>query len=97
MKSQVLIGGQKIEESEQFKNKLLEHQNILTKEFDQKLQDLERERLKLIEGKCEITNYKDLLIKQRDIMIALSSRLNERDEMNNQLQEELDEYELVNR
>ncbi len=37
--------------------------------------------------------YKQLLLKQRDIMIALTARLNERDETIIQLQEELDASE----
>ena len=39
--------------------------------------------------------YKHLLLKQRDIMIALTSRLNERDETIIQLQEELDAYDRI--
>ena len=38
-----------------------------------------------------------LLLKQRDIMIALTGRLNERDETIIQLQEELDAYDRINR
>lgn len=41
--------------------------------------------------------YKQLLLKQRDIMIALTARLNERDETIIQLQEELDAYERIHR
>ena len=41
--------------------------------------------------------YKQLLLKQRDIMIALTSRLNERDETIIQLQEELDAYDRIHR
>ena len=37
--------------------------------------------------------YKQLLLKQRDIMIALTQRLNERDEQIVELQEELDAYD----
>ena len=37
--------------------------------------------------------YKHLLIKQRDIMIALTSRLTERDDTITQLQQELDAYD----
>jgi len=97
MNSQLLKGGHKIEETEQFKNALQEQKCILSKEFDQKLAELEKEREQLEEGKSKIENYKDLLIKQRDIMIALTTRLNERDEHNNQLQEELDEYDMINK
>ena len=41
--------------------------------------------------------YKQLLLKQRDIMIALTTRLNERDETIIQLQEELDAYDRIHR
>jgi hypothetical protein len=37
-----------------------------------------------------VDRYKGLLMKQRDIMIALTSRLNERDEQILALQEELE-------
>jgi len=40
-----------------------------------------------------VDRYKQLLLKQRDIMIALTARLNERDETIIQLQEELDASE----
>lgn len=41
--------------------------------------------------------YKQLLLKQRDIMIALTTRLNERDETIIQLQEELDAYDRIHK
>ena len=41
---------------------------------------MERERLQMEEEKAQVDRYKTLLLKQRDIMIALTSRLNERDE-----------------
>jgi hypothetical protein len=44
-----------------------------------------------------VDRYKQLLLKQRDIMIALTARLNERDETIIQLQEELDAYERIHR
>ena len=45
-----------------------------------KLNEIERERTQIEEGKAQVDRYKQLLLKQRDIMIALTSRLNERDE-----------------
>jgi len=42
------------------------------------------------EDKAQVDRYKQLLLKQRDIMIALTARLNERDDTIIQLQEELD-------
>ena len=41
----------------------------------------------------QVDRYKHLLLKQRDIMIGLTARLNERDETIIQLQEQLDECE----
>lgn len=41
----------------------------------------------------QVDRYKGLLLKQRDIMIALTSRLNERDEQILMLQEELEAYD----
>ena len=41
--------------------------------------------------------YKDLLLKQRDIMMALTKRLSERDELIMSLQEELDAYDAAQR
>lgn len=49
------------------------------------------------EDKAQVDRYKQLLLKQRDIMIALTSRLNERDETIIQLQEELDAYDRIHR
>jgi kinesin family protein 3/17 len=48
---------------------------------------MERERTQIEEEKAQVDRYKQLLLKQRDIMIALTSRLNERDE--------LDAYERI--
>ena len=42
----------------------------------------------------QVDRYKQLLLKQRDIMIALTARLNERDEQILQLQEELEAYDV---
>ena len=40
-----------------------------------------------------VERYKHLLLKQRDIMIGLTSRLNERDETIISMQQELAEYD----
>ena len=63
-----------------FRITLEERQNILLREFDNKFQEFENERLKLENVKFEVERYKNLLIKQKDIMITLTSKLNERDE-----------------
>ncbi|EAR99491.4 kinesin motor catalytic domain protein (macronuclear) [Tetrahymena thermophila SB210] len=97
LQSQVLMGGQKLEENERIKSMLEEQQRKIRQEYEQKVQDLERERQQIVQDKEESDKYKQLLLKQRDIMIALTSRLNERDESIVQYQEELDAYEKINK
>ena len=46
----------------------------LHREYSKKLEELENERKKLEDDKSQVDRYKCLLIKQRDIMIALTSR-----------------------
>ena len=58
---------------------------------------MEKERQQIEEDKAQVDRYKQLLLKQRDIMIALTARLNERDETIIQLQEELDAYDRIHR
>ena len=67
-----------------------EQQEKMTKEYEFKLADLERERETIEEEKAQVDRYKQLLLKQRDIMIALTQRLVERDEQIMALQDELD-------
>ena len=57
--------------------------------------ELERERQQLEDDKVHVERYKHLLLKQRDIMIGLTSRLNERDETIINLQCELDRVEQM--
>jgi hypothetical protein len=45
----------------------------------------------------KVDGYKDLLLKQRDIMLALTKRLSDRDEQILILQEELDAYDAAQR
>lgn len=97
MNSQVLIGGTKIEDTVQFRNALEQNHAKLKQEFERKLQELEKERQQTEEEKVQIEKYKLLLLKQRDIMIALTTKLNERDEMIVQLQEEIDAYDKINK
>jgi chromosome segregation ATPase len=97
LNSQLLIGGKKVEDTPQFKTALEEKQRIIRQEYEGKLSELERERQQIEEDKAQVDRYKQLLLKQRDIMIALTARLNERDETIIQLQEELDAYERIHR
>ena len=86
MNSQMITGGHKIEETPQFQHALKSQ----LKEYEVKLQEIEKERHQIEEDKAETEKYKGLLFKQRDIMNALANKLNERDEIIAQLQEELD-------
>ena len=70
-----------------------EQQEKLRQEYEGKLADLERERESIEEEKAQVDRYKQLLLKQRDIMIALTQRLVERDEQIMALQDELDAYD----
>lgn len=66
-----------------------EHRRI-RHEYEQRLATIEAEHKVMEEDKAQVDRYKSLLLKQRDIMIALTARLNERDEQIVSLQEELD-------
>eukprot|EP01039_Chlorochromonas_danica_P003770 gene3770-4120_t len=70
-----------------------EQQDRLRQEYEFKLADLERERESIEVEKAQVDRYKQLLLKQRDIMIALTQRLVERDEQITALQDELDAYD----
>eukprot|EP00026_Physarum_polycephalum_P001361 Phypoly_transcript_01362.p1 GENE.Phypoly_transcript_01362~~Phypoly_transcript_01362.p1 ORF type:complete len:840 (+),score=175.37 Phypoly_transcript_01362:739-3258(+) len=52
----------------------------IQKEYEQKMSELERERQSIEEDKQQVDRYKGLLLKQRDIMIVLTAKLNERDQ-----------------
>ncbi|CAK79595.1 unnamed protein product (macronuclear) [Paramecium tetraurelia] len=95
LNSQMLVGGQKIEETPQFQNALEKQQKLIRQQYQERLQELEKERQNIEEDKAQTDKYKQLLLKQRDIMIALTNRLNERDETILQLQEELDAYDKL--
>mmetsp|Transcript_5839 Transcript_5839/g.8574 ORF Transcript_5839/g.8574 Transcript_5839/m.8574 type:complete len:887 (+) Transcript_5839:2-2662(+) len=93
MQSNLLIGGEKIEHSPAFRELLNKEYQRVHREYSNRLQELERERQSIDEDKAQVDRYKQLLLKQRDIMIALTARLNERDETIIGLQEELDAYD----
>lgn len=97
MNSQMIYGGQKIEETQVFKTALENQHNLLVKEFDKKIQELSKEKKQDEEEKQQVDRYKQLLLKQRDIMINLTMKLNERDETIEQLHEEVDAYDKINR
>lgn len=83
MESRMMVAGQKFDKSN------------MKEEYEKRFSDLEKERQQLEEDRAQVDQYKQLLLKQRDIMIALTTRLNERDETIIQLQEELDAYDRI--
>ncbi len=94
LQSQMLVGGgQAVEETPAFRSALQEQQAKMRAEYDTRLQELERERTSIEEEKAQVERYKQLLLKQRDIMILLTQRLNERDDQIVALQDELDAYD----
>mmetsp|Transcript_24055 Transcript_24055/g.75364 ORF Transcript_24055/g.75364 Transcript_24055/m.75364 type:complete len:299 (+) Transcript_24055:1178-2074(+) len=93
MQSQLLIGGHKIEDTAAFRTLLQQEHKRIRGEYERRLNDLERERQNVEEDKAQVDRYKQLLLKQRDIMIALTARLNERDEQILVLQEEVEAYD----
>lgn len=95
--SQLLIGGQVIEETPQFRSALETKHKIIREEYEGKLQEIEKERQLIEADKAQVDRYKQLLLKQRDIMLALTARINERDDTIIQLQEELDMLEQSNK
>jgi Kinesin motor domain len=95
MSSQLLVGGKKIEDHPQFAIALEEKQFALKQEYEIKLQELDKERQQIEDDKAQIDRYKQLLLRQRDIMIALTVRLNERDETILLLQDELESYDKL--
>ncbi len=97
MKSQLLVGGQKIEDTPAFQSAVQEEHERIRREYEDRVLELERERKTIDEDKVQVDRYKILLVKQRDIMIALTARLNERDASILALQEELDAYDTHQR
>ena len=97
MKSQVLTGGHKVEETDQFRQALEKKQKTIREEYEKRLKSLEEERIMIEDDISHVDKYKKLLIKQSNIMVALTNRLNVRDETIIQLQEELDAYDKIHR
>lgn len=76
--------------SQEFQNALAEHEGRIRSEYVGKFAELEKDRLSIEEDKAQVGRYKQLVLKQRDIMIALTQRLHERDESIIGLQAEID-------
>ena len=99
MNFQMIPGGQKIsiEETPQFQDLLQKHQILLEKDFQEKLDEIEQEREALAASKEQVDSYNKLLSRQRNIMVGLTTSLNERDENIAQLQEEIEAYEKMSK
>ncbi|KAA0173549.1 hypothetical protein FNF27_05044 [Cafeteria roenbergensis] len=93
LQGQMLTGGEGVTDTPAFRNALKEHQEKIRAKYDAKLHELEKERESMEEEKAQVDRYKQLLLKQRDIMILLTQRLNERDDQIVALQDELDAYD----
>ena len=97
MNSQMILGGQKIEDTQVFKVALENQHNLFVKEFDKKIQEMSKEKQEGEIDKKRGVKYKNLLLKQRDIMIALTTKLNERDNEIDKLYEELQVYDNISK
>ena len=72
MQSQMLGGG----DTTQFRAMLQEEHERIRTEYEGKMRELEHDRQEAEEGRAQVGRYKAVLLKQRDIMIALTARLN---------------------
>lgn len=79
MQSQLLVGGQTVQDMPAFKNMLAQEQSRIREEYKRKMSELENERRLIAEDKAATEKLKGLLLKQRDVMVALTKRLGERD------------------
>jgi len=81
----------------EFRSALMKEQERIRQDYQNRLKNLEQERSHVENDKAEVDRYKQLLVKQRDIMIQLTARLNERDQSILALQDELDAYDRQTR
>ena len=79
MQSQLLIGGQKVEDTPAFRTLLAAEQSRIREQYAVRLAELENERRSVAEDRAAAERLKSLLLKQRDVMVALTQRLAERD------------------
>lgn len=96
MNEQLLIGGFSggpVRETPAFKVALQQEQARIRRIYQTKVDELEKEREAMEEEKVQTDRYRQLLLKQRDVMIQLTARLNERDQSIMILQEELEAYD----
>ncbi|MES1911806.1 MAG: hypothetical protein MHM6MM_004181 [Cercozoa sp. M6MM] len=88
--AQVVHGGSSVQQSQEFRTALLLEQQKIRMEYKERLSTLEKERHEIERDKAQVDKYKTLLLKQRDIMLALTSKLSERDQSIVALQDELE-------
>ena len=81
MNLQMIKGGEKIEETPQFKNAIQE----MEKDFKKRILEIKKEKEQIEDSKNQVEAYNKLLYQQRDIMNSLSSTLNEKEEIINDL------------
>ena len=79
MQSQLLIGGQNVEDTPEFRTLLAAEQSRIREQYAVRLAELENERRSVAEDRAAAERLKSLLVKQRDVMVALTQRLAERD------------------
>lgn len=72
---------------------LAREQRRIRDEYEARLQELERERTSVGQDRAQVAQYQALVVKQRDIMLALTQRLTERDDTVLGLQEEVEGYD----
>ncbi|KAG2483602.1 hypothetical protein HYH03_017544 [Edaphochlamys debaryana] len=86
------VSGAALQEVPAVRTLVMREANKVKEHYEARIRALEQEV-----AHVEVERYKQLLLKQRDIMIALTARLNERDEKISYLQEELDAYDRYQR
>ena len=89
MNLQMIKGGEKIEETPQFKNALQE----MEKDFEKRILEIQKEKEQIEDSKSQVEAYNKLLYQQRDIMNSLSMTLNEKEEIINELTKNKSELE----
>lgn len=93
MQSQVLVGGEKVEDTPAFRSLLAAEHARIRAEYEARLRDLETERHAADADRAAADRYVALLLRQRDIMTGLTARLAERDGQLLALQEEVEAYD----
>ncbi len=94
MQGQLLVGGQSsVEDTPAFRTLLAREQNRIKMEYEARLAEMENERNMIAEDKAATEKLKNLLLKQRDVMVALTKRLGERDQEVLELQASLEATE----